>query len=110
MANSEAPSRNAGEGKLKAGKGKGKAETEDESMHQEYLDDIYEYIAFLSRRFSKLKFKRNTSMSKPIPSYRKDSQHNDLLLTCQNSNVSTVGLLGISPMNAGSPRLRRKKC
>ena len=71
---SEAPRRNDSEGKLEVGKGKGKAETEDEPMHQEDLNDIDEYLAFLSRRFSKLKFKRNTTMSKSIPSYRKDSQ------------------------------------
>ena len=60
------------------------------------------------RRFSKLKFKRNTSMSKSIQVTGKTVNKTDLLLTCQNSNVSTVGLLGISPMNAGSQRLRRK--
>ena len=47
---SEAPSRNVGESKLEAGKGKGKAKIEDESMHQEDLDDIDDYLAFLSRR------------------------------------------------------------
>ena len=46
VAVSEAPSRNVSEGKLEAGKGKGKVETEDESMHQEDLDDIDEYLAF----------------------------------------------------------------
>ena len=71
---SEAPRKNAGVGKLKAEKGKGKAKIEDESMHQEDLDDIDEYLAFISRRFSKLKFKRNPSMSKSTPNYKKDGQ------------------------------------
>ena len=63
-------------GKLEAGKVKCKEEIEDESMHQEDLDDIDEYLTFISKRFSKLKFKRNPSMSKSTPSYRKDSQQN----------------------------------
>ena len=72
----EAPSRIAGENKQDAGKGKSKEESEDESVHQENLDDIDEYLAFMSRRFSKLKFKRNPALSKSIPSYRRDSQQN----------------------------------
>ena len=67
-----APNRSVCEGKAKANKGKGKAEVEDDSINQDDLDDIDEYIAFLSIRFSKLKFKRNPSMSKSILSYRKD--------------------------------------
>ena len=68
----EAPSRIAGENKLNAGKGKSK----EESVHRENLDDIDEYLAFMSRRFSKLKFKRNPALSKSIPNYRRDSQQN----------------------------------
>ena len=55
---------------------KAKTEIEDESVHQEDLDDIDDYLAFMSRRFSMLKFKRNPSMSKSIPSYRKYNQQN----------------------------------
>ena len=72
----EAPSRITGEHKQDTEKGKSKEESEDESVHQENLDDIDEYLAFMSRRFSKLKFKRNPTMSKSIPSYRRDSQQN----------------------------------
>ena len=75
---SEASSMNAGERKQEAGKGKGKAEIEDESVHQEDLDDIDEYLAFMSRRFYKLKFKKNPAMSKSIPNYRKDNQQNNV--------------------------------
>ena len=73
MVVTEAPSKIAGENRQEAGKGKGKAEIEEESVHQEDLDDIDEYLAFMSRRFSKLKFKRNPAMSKSIPSYRRDN-------------------------------------
>ena len=74
MVVTEAPSKNAGESRQKAEKGKGKAETEDELVHQEDLDYIDEYLAFMSKRFSKLKFKRNPTISKSIPSYRRDNQ------------------------------------
>ena len=57
----EAPSRIAGENRQNAGKDKGNEETEEELVHQENLDDIDEYLAVMSRRFSKLKFKRNSS-------------------------------------------------
>ena len=106
----EAPSKIAGENKQDAGKGKSKDESEEESVHQENLDDIDEYLAFMSRRFSKLKFKRNPTMSKSIPSYRRDIQHRTSpLLTGLSLNVTTVGLLGISPMSAGNQRLRKEE-
>ena len=50
--------RNVCEGNDEASKGKGKAEDEDDSINQEDLDDIDEYLAFLFRRLSKLTFKR----------------------------------------------------
>ena len=64
-------------------------------------------LFFLSRRFSKLKFKRNPGQCpKSTPSYMKDIQSTgqDLLLTGPSLNATTVGLLGISPMNAESQR------
>ena len=72
----EAPIKIDGENRLEAEKGKGKTEIEEESLHQENLDDIDEYLAFTSKRFSKLEFKRNPTMSKSISSYRRDIQHN----------------------------------
>jgi len=46
-------------------KGKGMvAETEDH-LSQDDMDDIDEHLAFLSRRFSKLKFKKNFGAAKP---------------------------------------------
>ena len=43
-------------------------------LTQEELEEIDENIAFLSRRFSKLKFKRNPILSRPSTTFRKDSQ------------------------------------
>ena len=54
MVVTEETSKVAGENRKEAGKGKCKAEIEEESVHQEDLDYIDEYLAFMSRRFSKL--------------------------------------------------------
>ena len=63
-------------------------------MHQEVHDDIDEYLAFLSWRFSKLKFKINTSMSKTIPSYRKDIQHNRSSVNRSKFKCFNCGIVG----------------
>nr|XP_017250775.1 PREDICTED: uncharacterized protein LOC108221405 [Daucus carota subsp. sativus] len=49
------------------GKNKGKAvEETDEPSTQDELDDLDEHLAFLARKFSKLKFKRNAASSRPF--------------------------------------------
>ena len=54
-------------------KGKLKME-ESEDLTQEELEEIDDHLFFLSRRFSKLKFKRNPTFSRPPTTFRKDSQ------------------------------------
>ena len=64
------PSSNTCEGRSEARKNKGKLiEDNDESFTQDELDDIDEHLAFLARKFSKLKFKRNTASSRPFKEY-----------------------------------------
>ena len=46
-------------------KGKGLVVENKEKMIQDEMDDIDEHLAFLSRRFSKLKFKKNFGATKP---------------------------------------------
>ena len=54
---------------------KGKLKTEEsEDLTQEELEEIDEHLDFLSRRFSKLKFKRNPTLSRPPTTFRKDGQ------------------------------------
>ena len=106
---SEAPIRDAGEGKVEARKGKGKAEIEDESMHQDDLDDIDEYLAFLSRRFSKLKFKRNPSMSKTTPSYKKDSQQNKSVVDRSKFKCYNCGIAGHFSNECRKPKSREER-
>ncbi|XP_063939761.1 uncharacterized protein LOC135148464 [Daucus carota subsp. sativus] len=60
-------SSSACEGKKDDGKKKGKVIEEDEEPSaQDELDDLDEHLAFLSRKFSKLKFKRNVVNSRPF--------------------------------------------
>lgn len=56
-------------------KGKGQ-EDEDESDSQYGSDGMNDYIDFLSRRFSKLKFKRNPNLSKHGSQNKKGYQQN----------------------------------
>ena len=77
-------------------------------MHQEDLDDIDEYLSFLLRRFSKLKFKRNTSMSKPIPSYRKDIQHNRFFIDRSKFKYLNCGFVGHFSNECWKPKTEKK--
>ena len=102
----EAPSKNASKSRHEARKGK--AETKDESVHQKDLDDIDEYIAFMSRRFSKLKFKRNPTMSKLIPSYRKDNQMNKSFIDRSKFKCYKCGIAGHFSNECRKPKTEKK--
>ena len=91
---SSAPKRNVCEGKSELSKGKSKVEAEDDSMNQEDLDDIDEYLAFLSRRFSKIKFKRNPSVSMPTPHFRKEGQQNKSFVDISKFKCYIYGIAG----------------
>lgn len=55
------------EGRAEVGKGKGKLiEEDDASSTQDDLDDIDKHLAFLARKFSKLKVKRNATAPRPF--------------------------------------------
>ena len=61
------------EEKEESSKGKLKMEESDD-LTQEELKEIDEHLAFLPKRFSKLKFKRNPTLSKPTTTFKKDGQ------------------------------------
>ena len=46
-------------------KGKGLVTENEDSLSQDDMEDIDEHLAFLSRRFAKLKFKKNFGAAKP---------------------------------------------
>ena len=62
-------------------------------MNQEDHDDIDEYLAFLSRRFSDLKFKRNPSVSRPTPHFRKEGHQNKLFVDRSKFKCYNCGIV-----------------
>ena len=100
----EAPNRIAGENRQNAGK----EEIEEESVHQKNLDDIDEYLAFMSRRFCKLKFKRNLAMSKSIPSYKRDNQQNKSFVDRSKFKCYNCGIVGHFSNECRKPKTEKK--
>ncbi|KAK1396952.1 hypothetical protein POM88_006815 [Heracleum sosnowskyi] len=62
----DTPSQSACEGRAESRKCKGKMIEESEPINQEEMDELDDHLAFLSRKFSKLKFKRNPDVSRPF--------------------------------------------
>ena len=96
------------EGKSNLIKGKGKADDEEESSNQDDLDEIDEYLAFLSRRFSKLKFKRNPNMSKSISQFRKDGQQNKSFVDRSKFKCYNCGIAGHFSYECRMPIFEKK--
>ena len=74
-----APNKFVNEGKSDLSKGKGNVDDEEESSNQYDLDEIDEYLAFFSRKFSKMKFKRNPNFSRPSSKFRKDGEQKKII-------------------------------
>ncbi|KAK1403155.1 hypothetical protein POM88_002760 [Heracleum sosnowskyi] len=85
------PSQSAYEGRAKSRKFKGKMIEESEPSNQDEMDELDEHLAFLSRKFSKLKFKRNPDVSKP---FRKDSQTNKNFVKRSKFKCFNCGMRG----------------
>ena len=62
-------------------------------MNQEDLDDIDEYLTSLSRRFSKLKFKRNPCVSRSTPHFKKVGQQNKSFVDISNFKCYNCGIV-----------------
>ena len=77
-------------------------------MNQKDLDDIDEYLAFHSRRFFKLKFKRNPSMSKSIPNYKKDSQQNNFFVDISKFKCFNCGIVEHFSSESRKPKTEKK--
>ena len=74
---------------------KGKLKIEGiEDLNQEELEEIDEHLTFLSRRLSKLKFKRNPTLSRPPTTFRKDSQSGKGLVDISKFKCFNYGIVG----------------
>ena len=96
------------EGNYELGKGKGKDEAEDDSTHQDNLDDVDEYLVFLSRRFSKIKFKRNPSMSRSNNPYRKDNQQGKSFVDISKFKCYNCGIVGHFSNECRKPKTEKR--
>ena len=102
------PSKKSGEGKAEGHKGKSKMvmENEDDSTDEE-LNDIDEHLAFLARKFSKLKFKKNASSARP---FRKSNQpRSSNLVDRSNFKCFNCGLAGHFSSECRKPRAEKEK-
>ncbi|KAL8097255.1 hypothetical protein AgCh_030400 [Apium graveolens] len=59
------PSLKIGPSKSESSKGKEQVAEDEDNSSQDKSDDIDEHLAFLSRRFAKMKFRKNTKFTKP---------------------------------------------
>ena len=89
-----APNKAVCEGKAELSKGKEKMEVEEDINTQKELDEIYEHLAFLSRRFSMLKFKRNLNMPKSSSQFRKEGQQNKTFVDRSKFKCFNCGIAG----------------
>ena len=78
-------------------------------MTQEEVEDIYEHLAFILRRFSKLKFKRNPSMFRPPTSFRKDNQVGKSLLDRSKFKCFNCGFAGHFSNECRKPKSEKKR-
>ena len=96
------------EGKEKTCKGKLKIEGTEE-MTQEELQEIDEHLDFLLRRFSKLKFKRNPSLSRPPTTFRKDSQSGKSLVDRSKFKCFNYGIACHFSNECRKPKSEKKR-
>ena len=96
------------EEKEESSKGKLKMEgTED--LTEEELEEINEHLAFLSMRFSKLKFKRNPTLSRPPTTFRKDSQSRKGLVDRSKFKCYNCGIAGHFSNECRKPKAEKKR-
>ena len=82
---------------------------EADDLTQEELEEIDEHLAFLSRRFSKLKFKRNPTLFRPTTAFRKDGQSARGLVDRSKFKCFNCGIVGHFSNECRKPRAEKKK-
>ena len=96
------------EEKEESSKGKLKMEG-SEDLTQEELEEINEHLTFLSRRFSKLKFRRNPTLSRPPTNFRKDGQSGKGLVDRSKFKCYNCGIAGHFSNECRKPKAEKKR-
>ena len=89
---------------------KGKLNIEGtEDLTQEEFEEIDEHLAFISRRFSKLNFKINSSLSRPSTTFRKDSQSGKSVVDRSKFKCFNCGIASHFSNECRKPKSKKKK-
>lgn len=87
----------------------GKEKVEEDSSFQSDPDEMdHEYLAFHSRRFSKLKFKRITNMSKLEPQYKRNFRSNKEFVDKSKFKCYNCGMVSHFSNECGNPKTDKK--
>ena len=82
---------------------------EADDLTQVELEEIDEHLGFLSRRFSKLKFKRNPTLSRPTITFRKDGQSARGLVDISKFKCFNCGTASHFSNECRKPRAEKKR-
>lgn len=101
------PSKNTCEGSAEVNKEKSKRIDEnEESSHDEQDDELDEYLAFLSKKFSKLRLKRNPAAARPS---RNNYQPNKNLVDRSKFKYFNCGMAEHFANECSKPKAEKKE-
>ena len=96
------------EEKEESSKRKPKREVSEDLTHEE-LEEIDEHLAFLSRRFSKLKYMRNPTLSRPPTNFKKYGHLGKGLIDRSKFKCYNCGIAGHFSNKCRNPKPEKKR-